>query len=65
MNALLDLILNIVTGVVIIVVAIPALALLTSLFYAVPLYVFIPAVAAIVALATYGCRFAARYWPPS
>ncbi|MGA9948534.1 MAG: hypothetical protein WBQ24_09825 [Xanthobacteraceae bacterium] len=62
MDAFLDAVLNIVSAVVFAAVAIPVLALFTELFYAVPLYVFVPIVAAIVILVAYAWPFAVKRW---
>jgi hypothetical protein len=62
MDAFLDAVLNIVSAVVFAAVAIPALALFIELFYTVPLYVFVPIIAAIVILAAYAWPFAVKRW---
>jgi hypothetical protein len=63
MDAFLDAVLNIVSSAVFCAAAIPVLVLFIELFYAVPVYVFVPVTAAIVVLAAYAWRLALRRWP--
>jgi hypothetical protein len=64
MDAFLDAVLNIVTAVVIAVVAIPLFAICVELFYA-PIYVSLPVVAAIAAAGGVAWRLTSKRRRPS
>ncbi len=57
LDCILDVILRFVTAAVIAALAIPVLVLGIELFYAVPIYVFVPVVIATIILAVWACRF--------
>jgi hypothetical protein len=57
MDKFLDIVLRIVSIIVVVASAIPALALGIDLFYRLPLYLWILIVAAVLILARYGYRF--------